>query len=73
LLDLNAKLVSPLIQVSLLGSNGMHLFIRHIGVQLLQQRYVGLDFVADRLDGLQRRGHGSLEGFHSLTQLAQIG
>ena len=73
LLDWFGKLVSPLVQVSLLDSDGQHLLLRHIGVQLLQQRHVGLDLVTDRLDSLQLSGHGSLEGLHSLTKLAQIG
>ena len=73
LLDLNAKLVSPLVQVCLLASNGVHLFIHLIRVQLLQQRHVGLYLAAYRLDSLLVSGHRSLERFHSLAKLAQIG
>jgi len=52
LLDLSTTLVSPLVQMSLLDCDGVHLLTGHTGIHLLRLRHVGLDIVANRHDSL---------------------
>ena len=72
LLNLVTELVGQLIQVILLDSDGLHHLPHHIRVQLMQQRHVSLDLVADTLHSFLLRRSGSLEVFHRLTKLADV-